>query len=98
MFINKNRHFRISVNPETTVFTCSHVISGEKEVLFVFHDKDGDWQFLCDKNHSTEDGRIVSLKEILTLDSSLVKVSKLKKGCIAKRKDIDSRWTFICDG
>lgn len=50
--------------PNTATFTCVHVINKEKNILYVIHDEDVFWQFLCGDNHSDEEARIVSLEEI----------------------------------
>lgn len=57
----KNKKFPFSDAPNTACFTCCHVLEENKPILYVSHDEDGYWQFLCGGNHKEEDARVVSL-------------------------------------
>ncbi len=74
------------------VFTCCHIIEENKPILYVKHDCEGDWQFLCGTTHTTKDARIVSLAEILQIDQDIHLVANLKNGQIAERKSKDNKW------
>ena len=56
-----NRKFPFEDSPDTACITCYHVLEGYKPILYVSHDEDGYWQFLCGENHKEEDARVVSL-------------------------------------
>lgn len=43
--------FPFSDAPNTACFTCCHVLEENKPILYVSHDEDGYWQFLCGGNH-----------------------------------------------
>ncbi len=62
--------FPFSDAPNTACFTCCHVLEENKPILYVSHDEDGYWQFLCGGNHKEEDVRVVSLASILRIDET----------------------------
>jgi hypothetical protein len=81
-------------SPDTEVFTSTFVLKGH-DVLYVSHDKsDGAWQFHSVDNldNFKEVARIVSLQEIVKLDSSLTEVADMKPGFCAERKSKNSEW------
>ena len=74
------RKFPFFDAPNTMCFTCCHVLNENKPILYVSHDKDGCWQFLCGRNHTEDEARIVSLAEMLEIDKSVAKFAGLKRG------------------
>lgn len=87
-----NSKFKESENK--AVFTCSHVLVDKKTVLYVEHDIDDDWQFLCgENNHTEEDARIISLKQAIDLDKTLNELFKMPIGVGVERKSINDKWT-----
>ena len=86
---------QFKVSEKQAVFTCCHIIEENKPILYIKHDDDGDWQFLCGVTHTTEDGRIIALKEIRNIDPSVSGVSNLKCGHIAQRKSKKDKWEII---
>ena len=44
------------------------------------------WQFLCSKEHSMDDARIVSLEAVYALDSSVGEVADMPCGCYIDKK------------
>ena len=79
-------------SPDTAVITCHHVLEGSP-ILRVTHDADnGMWQFLCSHSHETDEARVISLREALTLDASLRRIARMPCGCIAVRSDAKARW------
>ena len=79
--------------PDTACFTCCHVLEAHKPILYVSHDEDGFWQFLCGGNHTEEEARIVSLAAILKLDASMADLAELDYGEFAEAEDENSDWT-----
>lgn len=77
------------------VFTCLHIIEHNSPILYVKHDNDGDWQFLCGENHTTKDARIVALQEMINIDPSVSKISNLKRGQTAVRENQESEWKLL---
>ncbi len=84
--------FPFSDKPNTACFTCGHVLEEHKPILFVSHDEDGYWSFLCGGSHSEKDLRIVSLLEILEQDESVADLSCLDYGEYAEAENEQSNW------
>ena len=78
--------------PNTACFTCCHVLEEHKPILYVSHDEDGYWQFLCGKSHKEEDARVVSLAFILSIDETMSDLAGLDYGECAETKNATSDW------
>lgn len=84
--------FPFSDSSDTACITCSHVLNDNKPILYVSHDYDGYWQFLCGGKHTEEDARIVSLANILEIDETMSDLAELDYGEFAEAEDISSDW------
>ena len=82
--------FPFSDPPDTACFTCCHVLDDHRPILYVSHDEDGCWQFLCGESHTLEDARVVSLADILQIDGSVADLADLDRGEYAEAVDTDS--------
>lgn len=80
--------------PNTAAFVCTHVLNGERPILYVSHDEDGYWQFLCGGQHKEEDAKIVSLMQAYRLDESVGDLAGMDFGQTAERKRDADRWTI----
>lgn len=80
--------------PDTMVITLKEILDGKKPVLYVSHDEeDGMWQFLDGSDElDIDNARIVTLEEILGVDSSLSSLLDLSIGWKAERVDRDTKW------
>ena len=87
-----NNNFPFNDTPNTACFTCCHVLEEHKPILYVCHDEDGYWQFLCGCNHNEDDARIVSLADILEIDESMADLAELDYGEYAEAEDETSDW------
>lgn len=77
----------------TMVITTKKVISKEASILIVFHDKeDGMWQFLDGNEVNENDAAIISLAEIVSIDSSINAISDLPLGWVAWRENTQAKW------
>ncbi|MCC9601264.1 DUF4262 domain-containing protein [Stieleria sp. JC731] len=74
------------------VYTTRQVIEEDHPVLYVSHDEDGDWQFLCGTTDDPKDCRIVGLEQIVEDHPSVAKLADLRIGANAERKDESSPW------
>ncbi len=86
--------FAFEESEKLGVFVCRRVREGEP-ILYVSHDEDGDWQFLCGGEHgdsSDDDAAIVHLKEIVERDPSLNEIGKLNRLRTAERDAVGSPW------
>ena len=88
-----NREFPFADAPNTACFTCCHVLEENKPILYVSHDEDGYWQFLCGGTHKEEDARIVSLAKILSIDETMGDLAELDYGEYAEAESETSDWT-----
>ncbi len=90
------KEFKFIGMEEYACFTCDHVINKERAILFVSHDDDGYWQFLCgSSDHSEENARIISLKEVTELDSSVNDLYELKMNYGARRATKEHKWDIF---
>ena len=78
--------FPFDDDPHTACIVCNHVLKKEGAITYITHDEDGMWQFLCDKEHSMDDARIVSLEEVYALDPSIGEVTDMPCGCFFNKK------------
>lgn len=78
----------------TAVITCCHIIDNSADILYVSHDEDGMWQFLCGGTHSTEDARVVALGEIAALDRTVGELASMPLGSAAERGSKSSAWVI----
>jgi hypothetical protein len=75
------------------VFTTRFVIEDKSDIIFISHDKDGDWQFMGADQFSEDDARIISLEEMIEHDPSVLEVADLPFGYEAERTDKLAKWT-----
>lgn len=77
----------------TAVITTKYVLAGHSPILFVSHFDDGYWQFSGPENDlPDEDYRVVSLDEIIKIDSSVLEIADLPYEKDAYREDTNSSW------
>jgi hypothetical protein len=81
-------------SPSIMVATQRRVIEKKEPILFVLHDKDGEWQFLAGENSQMDQVVELTLRSIIVLDSSLTQVSELKRGWKAQRTNLKSAWNI----
>ena len=81
------RKFPFSDAPKTMCITCFHILNDNDPIAYISHDEDGCWQFLCGRNHTEDEAKIVSLSEMLEIDKSVVKFADLKRGEYAEKRD-----------
>jgi hypothetical protein len=86
-------NFSFSEDRHLGVFVCSHV-AAQAPILFVSHDADGDWQFLCGSPHSDAEGvRLVCLEHVVAADPSLNALAKLDVSQQARRSEVGAKWS-----
>ena len=74
------------------VVTQRLVIDKKAPVLFVWHDNDGDWQFLANEFSQLDPVVELPLGDLISIDISLGQVAHLEKGWRARRAAPDSAW------
>lgn len=97
LFKKKENHkssFLFSDPENTACFICDHVMNKHRPILLVTHEtEDGSWMFMCGKADHTENNyKIVSLKEIVEIDNSVNALCKMPLGCAAERVSVNDEW------
>ncbi len=79
----------------TAVITNKKIIQHLSWIGYVSHDaEDGAWQFLeLNREQDIKDAAVISLKEIIAIDSSILELADLPLGWHAWRKTKESPWT-----
>ena len=82
------------VHDAKRVIVCSHVAEDGLPVLYVSHDADDDWQFLCggDDHTRVEQVRFACWTCMMQQDASLEAVLDLGLGETAERHDASAHW------
>lgn len=67
---------------QLAVFTTKNVLNGN-EIIRVYHDDEGMWSFFCveDVFLKEEDAKIISLKEMIQIDKSLIELIYILPKC-----------------
>jgi hypothetical protein len=86
--------FAFKEDPRTGVYSCVHVKDGAP-ILYVTHDREGDWQFLCGRTHDPSEGILVCLSEAVAWEPSLNSLAGLRRGHRAERKYTSQPWKLI---
>ena len=81
-------------DPENVAaFTVGKIVRGGAAILLVVHDaEDGSWQFLTGEAFDMADAMLVSLREIVGRDSSVIELSDLPLGWRASRENREAPW------
>ncbi|WP_042203229.1 hypothetical protein [Paenibacillus camerounensis] len=79
--------------PNVAVLTLEKIMNRESPVLYVTHDaEDGMWQFLDGNKINEEEARLLSLMEMVNIDSTLTELFDLPQGWMAWRENEESEW------
>jgi hypothetical protein len=75
------------------VITTKSIVINGNPILYISHDEeDGMWQFHDGTEANEEDGTVISLKEMLELDTSISEIADLPCGWYAWRNNINDTW------
>jgi len=77
--------------PNTAVLTTRQVVEGQP-ILQVFHDPDGEWQFLCGSTVTREDGRVACITCVLSQEPTLAQLADIPIGWLAYRDSPEQPW------
>ncbi len=77
---------------ETGVYTTRQVMEGLEPVREVYHDPDGDWQFLCGTTLDTADLKLVCFGCMFDRDPSIGGLAELPPRWCATRQAPDCAW------
>ncbi len=74
-------------------FTLRQIIEDGAEILLVVHDsEDHDWQFLTGSAMSMDDAMLVSMRQVVDLDPSVLEVGHIPPGYQASRQSAGAEW------
>lgn len=92
-FLFPSKKFKVPLN--TAVFTTIHVMKEKSPIVWISHELDGDWQFMGSETFEdyTKIAMVVSLKQVIKIDKSILKVADLPIGYCATRKRKSDKWT-----
>jgi hypothetical protein len=74
------------------VFSSKGVVFDEMPVLLVFHDLDGDWQFLSSHEEQASEIAFIHLSHLLQRDETLDLLADLPPGWKAWRRAAGDDW------
>ena len=84
--------------PDVAAITTVRVIEENLPILTVTHYADDhSWAFVCGTTNSTEDGRVIGMHEVLSLDPTLRTIADLPPGWTAWRDHIGGEWQRVPD-
>ena len=81
-------------SPESSAtLCCPCVFSGTSPILYVRHDEDGDWQFLCGAAHDIDSRpRLLCFGCVVERDPSILALADLPAGWGAQRESLAANW------
>jgi len=86
--------FKFKEPENTACFTCDHVVSKQRPILYASHDADdGSWQFMCGQNdHTAANAKIISLKQATEIDATINDLFEMPPGVGAERENVNEKW------
>lgn len=90
---NKNKDSE-TIDLNQVAITTKYVVHNNSTITNVYHDTDGDWQFLGDEGVNETDALLLSLGQIFKLDPTIKDVLNLKSGQSAHRHSMTDRWAI----
>ena len=89
--LDRNESFKFREERNLGVFTTPNWLENRAPILRVIHDEDGDWQFLT-REIDFDNGKMVSLGQMVRSDHSLNEVFHLEYGESAERAHPGGEW------
>ena len=87
------QEWKFDQSPNTAAITSRQVLEDLLPILVVIHyDDDHSWAFLCGTTNSENDGRVISMEEIVRRDPSLHLIADLPPGMKAWRTTTNAPW------
>jgi hypothetical protein len=79
--------------PDVAAITTRQVLDEGLPILNVVHyDDDDSWAFTCGTTDDPDDGRVIAMREALSLDSTLASIADLPAGWQAWRESVGGIW------
>jgi len=81
--------------PNTMMLTTRDVMIEKRPILYVSHDSDdGMWQFHSGEDVNMDKAMLISLKEIVDYDFTILHIANLPLGWIAWRDNLQASWSM----
>lgn len=91
--LDRNTDFFFYEERNLGVYTTQDVLSGEP-ILYVYHNRDGDWQFHSSLNPDLGNARLVALEQLVRKDKTLNGIYHLQYGWKAWRASKNDEWEY----
>ena len=69
------------------VITTKSILNGKANIFEVYHDEDGTWQAIPKEDFTENDAKVISIKNLLTLDKSVEEILTLPPGYMARKEN-----------
>ena len=79
------------------VITTKYIMDRISPVLSVYHDMEGDWQFMGPENVTEEEAMVISIEQMLKIDPSVKETLNIGLGYSAHRKSMNDKWKVLKD-
>lgn len=80
---------------DTVVLTSKYVISGTSPIVYIAHHEDGTWEFWGKEIIDESEIAVVSLRNIIDIDPTVIEVADLPAEFNAVRKTENDKWTIV---
>ena len=80
------------IKKNKVVFTEKRILDNKAVIRLVIHDEEDDWQFLTGDEVDESSSAILSMEQILSLDSSVENVLHINEGYAATRAKAEGEW------
>jgi len=91
--LDRNTDFKFYEERNLGVYTTKQAFEGDP-ILFVYHNKDGAWQFHTSSSPNLDDAILVGLEQITKLDPTVNEIYHLQYGWYAWREHPDAEWDY----
>ena len=91
--LDRNLDFKFYEERNLGVYTTKQAFEGHP-ILYVYHNKDGDWQFHTSEEPNLSDAKLACLEEITKLDPTINEIFHLDYGGRAWRESKDNEWQY----
>lgn len=81
--------------PELRCFTTNRIVAGQSDVIAVYRERDGDWQFLDGGSVERDDIAVVHAADLVDRDQTLLDVKDLEAGMGAERGARGEPWRRV---
>ncbi len=79
--------------PDTAAISSTHIFKNSLPILLITHyEDDHSWGFQSGLEVTMEDVMVVGMKEIVTIDPTVVEVANLEPGWSAQRTAVGAEW------